>query len=617
MLEGLLAVHTGQHAPMSAQFITPPQIPLPEDKGILLARLLDGLDTHALWWLSGYSAGLAANPPTAAMAPAPAAAANPGVTPVTVVYGSQTGNAKRVAERLAKDIESAGCAVRLLRADAFPLRELKSERLLYVVISTQGDGDPPDDSRAFVEYLTGKRAPQLNGLRFAVLGLGDSSYPQFNAIGRRLDTRLAELGAERLFERGDADLDIQTVAEAWQRRALEHARESAPKAAARASVVPLRATASVVTHDRDRPFAAGLLANQRITARDSARDVRHLELSLEGSGLDYEPGDALGVWPRNSAHLVDSVLGTLGLDGETTVAIGSESRSLRDWLESRRELTRLGRPFVATHAALAGDASLNRLLAPDQAAQLTDLLGSHQVIDLLRAWPASWSADELVAALRPLAPRLYSIASSRKLVGDEAHLTVDHVAWKSFGFDHGGAASGFLARAGDESRIPVFVERNDRFRLPADADRDLIMIGPGTGIAPFRAFMQERAATGAGGRHWLFFGNPHFRSDFLYQVEWQEALREGRLQRLDLAFSRDQAEKVYVQHRLREHARELYHWLENGAHLYVCGDATRMGRDVEESLLGIIAAQAGLDREGAAERLEALRRDGRYSRDVY
>ncbi|HMM67459.1 MAG TPA: assimilatory sulfite reductase (NADPH) flavoprotein subunit [Dokdonella sp.] len=602
---------------MSAQFATPPQVPLPEDKGILLARLLDGLDTHALWWLSGYSAGLAASPSTAAVAPTPPAAASPGITPVTVLYGSQTGNARRVAERLANDIEAAGCAVRLLRADAFPLRELKNERLLYVVISTQGDGDPPDDSRALVEHLGGKRAPQLQGLRFAVLGLGDSSYPQFNAIGRRLDARLAELGAERLFERGDADLDIQTVAEAWQRRALEHARESAPKAVARASVVPLRAAASVARHDRDRPFAAELLANQRITARNSTRDVRHLELSLEGSALDYEPGDSLGVWPRNAVSLVDSVLGTLGLDGETTVAIGSESRSLRDWLESRRELTRLGRPFVATHAALAGDAGLNRLLAPDQAAQLTDLLGSHQVIDLLRAWPASWSADELVAALRPLAPRLYSIASSRKRVGEEAHLTVDHVAWKSFGFDHGGAASGFLARAGDESRIPVFVERNDRFRLPADADRDLIMIGPGTGIAPFRAFMQERAATGAGGRHWLFFGNPHFRSDFLYQVEWQEALREGRLQRLDLAFSRDQAEKVYVQHRLREHARELYHWLENGAHLYVCGDATRMGRDVEESLLGIIAAQAGLDREGAAERLEALRRDGRYSRDVY
>ncbi len=617
MLEGLLAVHTGQHAPMSAQFITPPQIPLPEDKGILLARLLDGLDTHALWWLSGYSAGLAANPPTAAMAPAPAAAANPGVTPVTVVYGSQTGNARRVAERLAKDIESAGCAVRLLRADAFPLRELKSERLLYVVISTQGDGDPPDDSRAFVEYLTGKRAPQLNGLRFAVLGLGDSSYPQFNAIGRRLDTRLAELGAERLFERGDADLDIETIAEPWQQRALDRARESAPKAAARASVVPLRATASVVTHDRDRPFAAGLLANQRITARDSARDVRHLELSLEGSGLDYEPGDALGVWPRNSADLVDSVLGTLGLDGETTVAIANESHSLREWLESRRELTRLGRPFVATHAALAGDASLNRLLAPEQAAQLTDLLGSHQVIDLLRAWPVNWGAEELVAALRPLTPRLYSIASSRKLVGDEAHLTVDHVAWESFGLAHAGAASGFLARSDEDSRIPVYIEKNDRFRLPADASRDIIMIGPGTGIAPFRAFLQERAATGAGGRHWLFFGNPHFHSDFLYQVEWQEALREGRLQRLDLAFSRDQAEKIYVQHRLREHARELYDWLENGAHLYICGDATRMARDVEEGLLGIIAGQSGLDRDGAVDKLESLRRDGRYSRDVY
>lgn len=617
MLEGHLAIQSGQCAPMSAQFITPPQVPLPEDKGILLARLLEGLDTHALWWLSGYSAGLAANPPAVAIGAAPAAAAHPVPTPVTIVYGSQTGNARRVAERLARDIESTGCAVRLFRADAFPLRELKDETLLYVVISTQGDGDPPDDSRAFVEHLIGKRAPRLSGLRYAVLGLGDSSYPQFNAIGRRLDARLAELGAERLFERGDADLDIESVAQPWQQRALERARESAPKAAARSSVVPLRAAASVVAHDRDHPFAALLLANQRITSRDSAKDVRHLELSLEGSQLDHEPGDALGVWPRNSAQLVDSVLGTLDLDGETPVSIGNESRSLRDWLASHRELTRLGRPFVAAHAAVAADTGLNRLLAPDQAAQLTNLLGSHQVIDLLRAWPANWNADELVAALRPLTPRLYSIASSRKLFGDEAHLTVDHVAWEAFGLAHAGAASGFLAQADEDSRIPVYIEKNDRFRLPADASRDLIMIGPGTGIAPFRAFMQERAATGASGRHWLFFGNPHFRSDFLYQVEWQEALREGRLQRLELAFSRDQAEKVYVQHRLREHARELYDWIENGAHLYVCGDATRMARDVEASLIEVIAGQAGLDRDAAAEKLESLRRDGRYSRDVY
>ncbi|SFN40564.1 sulfite reductase (NADPH) alpha subunit [Dokdonella immobilis] len=610
-----MAVHIRIHAPpMSAQFASPPPMPLPADKGQLLARLVDGLDSHALWWLSGYSAGLAAKPAqhgvaTSAPQQSPAALA-------TIVFGSQTGNARRIAERLAADIERSGGAVRLVRADAYPLRELKTERLLYVVISTQGEGDPPDDARAFVEHLAGKRAPRLDDLRFAVLGLGDSSYPQFNAVGRLLDQRLAALGAQRLFARGEADLDIGTVADPWLQQAVERARELEPKPVQRASVVPLR-HAAVKVHDRDHPFAAELLANQRITARDSDRDVRHVELSLEGSGLDYEPGDALGVWPRNAPALVDDVLDTLELDGESPVTVSDETLTLRTWLESRRELTRLARPFVARHAAVSGQGALNRLLAPEQAESLRGLLESHQVIDLLRAWPARWDADDLVAALRPLTPRLYSIASSRKLVGEEAHLTVARTAWDAFGRSHVGAASGFLAAAGEDSRIPVFIERNERFRLPADASRDVIMIGPGTGVAPFRGFLQERAAIGASGRHWLLFGNPHFRSDFLYQVEWQEALREGRLDRLDLAFSRDQADKIYVQDRLREHGRELHAWLEGGAHLYVCGDASRMARDVEKALLAILAEHAATDHDGASERLEALRREGRYARDVY
>ena len=600
---------------MSAQFITPPPIPLPEDKGILLARLVDGLDSQALWWLSGYSAGLAGN--LAGSVPAVSAASASGFTPVSIIYGSQTGNARRVAERLAADLESKGTPARLFRADAFPLRELKTERLLYLVMSTQGDGDPPDDARGFVEHLAGKRAPQLPDLRYAVLGLGDSSYPQFNAIGRKLDARLAELGAQRLFDLGEADLDVETVADPWRTHAVERAVEFTPAVASRGTVVPLRPIAVATSHDRDAPFAAEMLANQRITARDSEKDIRHIELSLEGSGLRYEPGDALGIWPSNAPELVDGVLDLLDLDGAATVVQSGETHSLRHWLEARRELTRLSRPFVANHAAHAGHSGLNRLLAPDQSAVLGKLLGSHQLIDVLRAYPARWSADELVAALRPLTPRLYSIASSQKLVGDEAHLTVAHVDYEAFGHRHGGAASGYLAHRGDEARIPVFIERNDRFRLPADTSRNIIMIGPGTGIAPFRAFVQERTVTGASGRNWLLFGNPHFNSDFLYQIEWQEALREGRLDRLDLAFSRDQANKVYVQHRLREHGRQLHDWLSAGAHLYVCGDATRMARDVHDALLDVFAEHGGGDRERATEHLETLRKEGRYARDVY
>lgn len=476
---------------MSAQFITPPQIPLPDDKGILLARLIDGLDTHALWWLSGYSAGLAGNQAT--IARPVAASSDPATTPITVVYGSQTGNAKRIAERLVADLESGGAPVRLVRADAFPLRELKSERLLYVVISTQGDGDPPDDARGLVEHLVGKRAPQLPELRYAVLGLGDSSYPQFNAIGRKLDTRLAELGAQRLFDLGEADLDVETIADPWRKQAFDRAIESTPVATPRSSVVSLRPVASKPKYDRDTPFAAELLGNQRITARDSEKEVRHIELSLEGSSLSYEPGDAMGVWPQNSPALVNSVLDLLDLDGGTRINFSSETHSLRHWLQVRRELTRVGRAFVANHAVLAGNAGLNRLLAPDQSATLVNLLGSHQLIDLLRAYPARWSAEELVEALRPLTPRLYSIASSQTVAGEEAHLTVAHIDYDAFGHRHHGVASGYLTGAGEDARIPVFIEPNERFRLPSDGSRDIIMIGPGTGIAPFRAFLHERA----------------------------------------------------------------------------------------------------------------------------
>ena len=594
---------------------------LPEEKSGEILRLLDGLEPAALWWLSGYTAALAgqAAGTRAAAAPPVAREAAPHER-LTVVYGSQTGNAKRVAEKLAREAEGAGLAVRLLRADSYPQRELKNERLLTIVISTQGDGDPPDDSRGFVEFLAGKRAPQLPDLKFAVLGLGDSSYPQFCAIGRKLDARLAELGATRLAATGEADLDIETVATPWLERTLSSAREALKASSPRAATVtPLRAVAAAPASEwtRERPFAAELLVNQRITARNGTRDVRHLELSIEGSGFAYEPGDALGVWPTNPPALVDAIIESLHLDGGSAIALGSETHTLRTWLTEKRELTKLARPFVAAHAAQARAADLNRLLAPDRSGELGALLQSHQVIDLLRAHPADWTGEEFVAALRPLTPRLYSIASSRKAVGDEVHLTVAHLVYDAFGSTHTGAASAYLSAREDGARVPVFFEANERFRVPKDASRDIVMIGPGTGVAPFRAFVQERAATGARGRNWLFFGNPHFERDFLYQLEWQAALKDGTLHRLDLAFSRDQAQKIYVQQRLRERGAELYEWLESGAQLYVCGDATRMAKDVHAALVDLVAEHGGRTHEQAVEYIDALQQQGRYARDVY
>jgi len=585
--------------------------PLSTERSALLAQFAAGADAAGLLWASGYLAGLARSLDAPASAPAPI-----GVARATVLYGSQTGNARRAAEAVFAKLEAAGLHARLLRTDAYPLRELKDERLLYVAISTQGDGDPPDDAQAFVEFLSGKRAPQLPQLKYAVLALGDSSYPQFCAIGQRLDARLAELGASRVADVANADLDVETVATPWTAKVVGIAQEVLRPGAPLATVVPLRPHAMPPAHGRERPFAAELLANQRITGRGSKRDIRHLELSLEGSGLSCEPGDALGVWPRNPPALVDAVLSTLELDGEAAVAHAGTELPLREWLAGKRELTRLSRPFVAGHAAQAGDDDLNRLLAPEHSAQLARLLGESQLIDLLRATPASWNAEALVAALRPLQPRLYSIASSRKAVGEEAHLTVAHVEYDNGQGLRWGAASHFLAARGEGERVEVFIEANERFRLPADSTRDIVMIGAGTGMAPFRGFVQERRETSSTGRNWLLFGNSHARSEFLYQTEWQQALKDGALHRLDLAFSRDQAKKVYVQQRLREHGRELYAWLENGAHVYVCG-ALAMGKDVHATLLDVVARERGVDAETAAEYIGALQAQGRYARDVY
>ena len=598
--------------------------PLSPERSALLAQLAAGADASGLLWASGYLAGLARSLDAPVIAPAPATA----VAPATIIYGSQTGNARRAAEALHAKLDAAGLPARLLRADAYSTRELANERLLYLVISTQGEGDPPDDAIGLSEFLLGRRAPKLPQLQFAVLGLGDTSYADFCGIARKLDARLAELGATRVQTLGEADLDIDIVAAPWREQALAHARELLKPAPAThlATVTPLRPHA-LPAWSQDKPFVAEVLANQRITGREFRnigfrkygavdKDVRHLELSLQGSGLAYEPGDALGIRHRNPDALVDAVLAATKLDGDALVARDGESLALAEWLRDKRELSRIGRPLLASVAERGAHAELARLLEAQDKSGLAAVFDTHQLIDVLRRWPAGWDADALVAALRPQAQRLYSIASSRKRVGEEAHLTVDALRYQAHGFEHVGAASGFLASLEEGGSLPVYIEPNERFRVPADASRDILMIGPGTGVAPFRGFVQERAETGAAGRNWLLFGARHFNTGFLYQAEWQDALAKGELHRLDLAFSRDQADRIYVQQRLREAGRDVYDWLQGGAHLYVCG-AIAMGKDVHAALLEIVAAHNGGDTEAASDYLSSLQREGRYARDVY
>lgn len=586
---------------------------LDEDKWALLNELVRGLSPAQLYLVAAYSASLAEQKPGAARNLAVVAPASKPA--ITVLYGSQTGNARRLAEQLVRRFESDGLQARLVRADTYPQRELVQERYLFVVISTQGDGEPPDDARGLFEFLFSKRAPQLPQLGFAVLGLGDSSYPQFCVIGRQLDARLADLGGRRLIAAGEADLDIETVADPWLGSVVALTRDSLGPVAQTPVAVRAVPRAALV-HSRDNPFVANVLANQPIVARDSDREIRHIEISLSGSGLHYVPGDSLGVWPVHSSAQVAQWLETLGLDGDSPATRAGRSLPLSQWLATELELTRPSRPFVA--ALAAGDEGLAQVLKPEHGAALSALLREYRPIDLLRRHRPSWNAQQLVDALRPQSPRLYSIASSPLAVGDEeAHLTVTVVDYPAHGTQHRGVASAYLADGGEDVRPRVFIEPNERFRLPAAGERDIIMIGPGTGVAPFRAFVQERRETAATGRNWLFFGNRYFQRDFLYQTEWQAELKRGTLHRLDLAFSRDQAEKIYVQHRLREQGRDIYAWLSEGAHLYVCGDAEAMAKDVHAALIDIAVTHGGHSRERAQGWLDELLQQGRYARDVY
>ncbi|TAM83313.1 MAG: assimilatory sulfite reductase (NADPH) flavoprotein subunit [Candidimonas sp.] len=606
-------------------------LPISSEKAQAAAELVQGLDGYALEWLSGYMAGAAARllrPAPQVPAAAAIAAANPADAKqqITVLYGSQTGNAKRLAERFAGQLQAAGLRVRLIRADGYHTNELKKERTLYIIVSTHSEGDtaePPDDTRGFFEFLTGRRAPELPELSYAVLALGDSSYVDFCGIGRSIDERLAELGATRLFARADADVDIEQIAGPWEKTALEHARQRLsqpdaghrPASAATGIVTPLRPTHAQWT--REHPFPAEVLANQRIVASDSEKDVRHIELSLEGSGLRYQPGDALGVWPIQAPELVERILETLGLDGTTDTTLDGECLPLAQWLRERRELTVLTRPFVTAHAKRGHHPELEALLRPQAGAEFARLLRERQLIDVLRRYPTAWDADALVGALRPLAPRMYSIACSQTQAEEEVHITLAHVGFERDGEARWGVGSHYLRDIAEGERVRVFVEHNERFRLPRDTARDVIMIGPGTGVAPFRAFLQERQAASATGRNWLFFGNPHRRSDFLYQTEWLQARGDGALAQLDVAFSRDQPEKVYVQDRLHKHGAQVWEWLENGASIYVCGDANRMAPDVDAALAEIVAEHGRKSHEEAHVWLRSLLAEGRYARDVY
>lgn len=598
--------------------------PFNQEQAELLNRILPTLTESQKVWLSGFLAAAQFSSVTGAgnVQVAELSSANTAPTiskDVTILFGSQTGNAQGLAKKAAKKLEADGFQVTVLAMSDFKPNNLKKVENLLIVASTHGEGTPPDNALSFHEFLHGKRAPKLDHLRFSVLALGDSSYEFFCQTGKDFDKRLEELGGLRLYPRFDCDLDYDEPAAEWLAGVLSNLKEGDG-----GSQVPLQEQVTQIvesTYSRSNPFRAEVLENINLNGRGSNKETHHLELSLEGSGLTFEPGDSLGIYPENDPALVTLLLEEMNWDPEQLVTVNKkgESLPLKDALISHFEITTLTKPLIEKAARLSANQNLQELLSPGNEEKLKTYIDGRDLLDLSRDFtPWIGSAQEFVDILRKMPSRLYSISSSLAANPDEVHLTIGAVRYEAHGRERKGVCSIQTAeRLQPGDTVPVYIQHNDNFKLPKNPDAPIIMVGPGTGTAPFRSFMQEREEIGAEGKSWFFFGDQHFVTDFLYQTEWQKWLQNGVLTKMDVAFSRDTAEKVYVQHRMLEHSKELYEWLEEGAHLYICGDEKNMAHDVHKTLIDIIEKEGSLSREKAVEYLAEMQQQKRYQRDVY
>uniref|UniRef100_UPI0005C290F5 diflavin oxidoreductase n=1 Tax=Burkholderia gladioli TaxID=28095 RepID=UPI0005C290F5 len=533
---------------------------------------------------------------------------------VVLLWASQTGNIESLTELYATLLMNSGFEIRVAcMADATPAVFANAQYALLMT-STFGDGDAPDNGAAFWDALAAEGAARVEGLRYAVLAFGDRNYDAFCGHGRRLDARLAELGGERLGERVDCDVEFQPAADSWLERviarikAVDAALHAVPDGGAIPSLLPTKA----------RPASSKLVANLKLNQPGAAKDTRYLSLSTEGTALEYEAGDALGIWPTNCPSVVDELLGLTRLSGDTPVTVsGVGDVRLADALGRHLDITRPHPDALALIAERSSNGALKSLLSDERKGDLKNWLWGQQLADVLHEFPVDLSAAELVGMLKRIQPRLYSIASSPAAHRDEVHLTVLAVRYSNGRRERKGVASTFLADRAGDGGVPVFVQKSAHFRPPASGEVPIVMVGPGTGIAPFRGFLHERRARGASGRNWLFFGEQHAATDFYYRDELAAMREDGLLTHLDLAFSRDQERKVYVQDRMRERGAELWSWLEAGAHFYVCGDASRMAKDVDLALKDVVAAHGGMDEARAGEYVARMSKERRYLRDVY
>ncbi len=562
-------------------------------------------------YLNGFLAGLfSSNSPTLAET----AVADTVKKPVTILWGSQTGNTETLAKKAAKRLDKAGYQPIVSDMGDYDKSKLAGEKTLLIMTSTYGDGDPPDNAMDLHSWLRSDDAPRLDGLRYSVLALGDTNYPDFCKCGIEFDKRLAELGGSRMTDRVDCDVDFDEPFEIWL-EAIE-AQNGIGKEEPQYAVSSVT-TLDKVEYGKKNPYLGKVLSNVNLNGTESAKETRHIEISLEGSGLVYEPGDALAILPQNDASSVDELIGLLGFECTDEVRVPSgDRRPLRDALVGHYDISKLSLKIAKTLFARSGDEGLGALVS--EKGSFNQYAHGRQLIDLLRDYNGKFATpDEFVSILSKRAPRLYSISSSPNAHPDEVHITVGVVRYESCGLLRKGVCSNFLAGRPVEDRVELFFHHSKTFKLPENGAIPIIMVGPGTGIAPFRAFIEERKATGAKGENWLFFGDQKADSDFLYKDELEDYFRQGHLHRLDTAFSRDQSEKVYVQNRMLENGAELYSWLERGAHFYVCGDASRMAKDVDAALHKIIEKEGQLDVAAAQAYVKHLKAEKRYLRDVY
>lgn len=588
----------------------------------LLNKLLTSLNNEQKIWLGGYLSGI--NQSTGSLLQILAqdqsliSLAQPTSTVgLKILFGTRSGNAQKIAQIAKRQSEALGVNCTLVSLNDYNPKELKKEKNLLIIISTDGEGEPPVSAEEFYNYLHSKKAPALKELKYGVISLGDSSYQHFCKIGKDVDTRINELGGESFYDRIDLDLDFEEPATEWIESAItKFAEENKADTPVQANVGAGISTASS-TVTKEAPYKAPILDKILLNGKGSGKETYHYEFSIEESGIQYTPGDSLGVYSSNDSRLVDKVLELTKVNEKDKIVVGKDEKTIREALTNNYELTRLTPPLVKSYAELAKSSKLDKLIGNTK--DFEKFLWGRDVIDLLEEYPVSFDNKTLFGTLRKLQPRLYSIASSYNDNPDEVHVTVASVKYQNSGRNRFGVCSTFLSDRidPDEVEVPIYIDENIGFRLPNDPNIPIIMIGAGTGVAPYRAFLQEREFSGSTGKNWLFFGDRNFNTDFLYQTEWQKFHKKGLLNNIDVAFSRDQKEKIYVQDKLLSQQKDVFKWIEEGAHVYICGDKDNMAKDVKDTFVKIIKDVGGFKKDKAEEYFKQLRRDNRFQEDVY